>query len=819
MAEVFDFGLQQHKIKMDGKFFENNLFAVAGDTGRRLEVQLLDSDNLVQNTTGISLRLNADVAGQATYAEAVLVDATKGLYELDLPNGMLVAPGNWQFQWQIIGATGEKLHSFAFVGSIGSNLSEGGTEATNFYLNVDDLKQMQEDLINGTFNSEVLETNIAEKLTDLETQYAPKLTEVTAQLAQTATKTELQAVASGSPKNIYATYSDLQSAHPNGNSNIYVVRQDGNWYYWGGSTWVSGGIYQSTFVSNGVTVRNIISNGNFNATTGWTANGGSIASAANELIFTITEGSVYTYIGQNTTVPTIGHKYYVKGDTFARKTTSSYISFGGKNIAKTLPSNSWSTISGVTTAETTSAFRFYHNTSPDTGYVVGDTLHFRRMLVVDLTVSYGTGNEPTTEEFEKVLSVFENSWFEGEAQIVPPMNIDNLVTELNQKVDKSEIENLIGIPKKIINVSQFANLRKTMESISLPAEVEYEIQIPEGTYDLLTMYSQSEIEATSFVGFIVPNNVSLVGVGKKENTVIKMEIPENWLPATIARVAPLANMGRGDLKNITVIGRNCRYTVHDDYAYVGVKKLIKNCTFIKLSGLGNSQAWGEGYGSGMEFIFEDTEFITEYAQAPYSTHNNLNHSAPSYHQFKRCKFKNASGYFGVRFITLDSGQIHKVDMIDCYVEGVIKAEEYESGISGYRYDLNITGTPETRILIDGERHEGSGVLVNGETMRKLNAESTAITKGTPVKLNNDGQVVQRLSANSTKLIYGIAMEDIAPNTIGTIKTSGYLAVADTGLALVTGDLVGVVDGQLGKVTSGDIIGVANQRDFIKLTFS
>lgn len=184
MAEVFDFGLQQHKIKMDGKFFENNLFAVAGDTGRRLEVQLLDSDNLVQNTTGISLRLNANVAGQATYAEATLVDATKGLYELDLPNGMLIAPGNWQFQWQIIGTNGKKLHSFAFTGSVGSNLSEGGSEATNFYLNADDLKQMQEDLINGTFNSEVLETNIAEKLNNLEEQYAPKLTEVTAQLAQ-----------------------------------------------------------------------------------------------------------------------------------------------------------------------------------------------------------------------------------------------------------------------------------------------------------------------------------------------------------------------------------------------------------------------------------------------------------------------------------------------------------------------------------------------------------------------------------------------------------------------------------------------------------
>lgn len=173
---------------MDGKFFENNLFAVAGDTGRRLEVQLLDSNNLVQNTTGISLRLNAVVAGQATYAEATLVDAAKGLYELDLPNGMFLAPGNWQFQWQITDSAGKKLHSFAFTGNIGKNISEGGSQATNFYLNLEDLKAMQEDLVNGTIDSSILETNITEKLTNLETQYAPKLTEVTAQLAETTTK-------------------------------------------------------------------------------------------------------------------------------------------------------------------------------------------------------------------------------------------------------------------------------------------------------------------------------------------------------------------------------------------------------------------------------------------------------------------------------------------------------------------------------------------------------------------------------------------------------------------------------------------------------
>ncbi|MCP1124554.1 right-handed parallel beta-helix repeat-containing protein [Bacillus sp. 3103sda1] len=64
-----------------------------------------------------------------------------------------------------------------------------------------------------------------------------------------AEKTELQAVASGSPKGVYPTLYALQSSLPTGGNGIYVVTADGNWYYWNGSYWAAGGIYQSTGLS------------------------------------------------------------------------------------------------------------------------------------------------------------------------------------------------------------------------------------------------------------------------------------------------------------------------------------------------------------------------------------------------------------------------------------------------------------------------------------------------------------------------------------------------------------------------------------------
>jgi predicted MPP superfamily phosphohydrolase len=73
-------------------------------------------------------------------------------------------------------------------------------------------------------------------LADIATQKADK-TYVDNQIAN---------VANGSPKGVYATVEDLQTAFPTGTTGIYVVTADGKWYYWNGSAWTAGGVYQAT---------------------------------------------------------------------------------------------------------------------------------------------------------------------------------------------------------------------------------------------------------------------------------------------------------------------------------------------------------------------------------------------------------------------------------------------------------------------------------------------------------------------------------------------------------------------------------------------
>lgn len=56
----------------------------------------------------------------------------------------------------------------------------------------------------------------------------------------------LATAVNASPKGVYPTLAALQAAFPTGNSNLYVVTADGKWYYWSGSAWAAGGVYQST---------------------------------------------------------------------------------------------------------------------------------------------------------------------------------------------------------------------------------------------------------------------------------------------------------------------------------------------------------------------------------------------------------------------------------------------------------------------------------------------------------------------------------------------------------------------------------------------
>ncbi|KLU74191.1 SGNH/GDSL hydrolase family protein [Clostridium botulinum] len=64
---------------------------------------------------------------------------------------------------------------------------------------------------------------------------------------------QIATIISGAPKGTYPTLNALNQAYQKGADGVFLVLENGHWYYWNSSTsgWTDGGIYQATEIQNG----------------------------------------------------------------------------------------------------------------------------------------------------------------------------------------------------------------------------------------------------------------------------------------------------------------------------------------------------------------------------------------------------------------------------------------------------------------------------------------------------------------------------------------------------------------------------------------
>ncbi len=158
---------------------------------------------------------------------------------------------------------------------------------------------------------------------------------------------------------------------------------------------------QASVGIEGRTVTNLVKNGNFaNGTTGWEASNGVLITVENgKLKFSSSSTSAFSYISTKANLLS-GRKYYITHEQESNKYTWYY---------RGLPSNiiyheDTDTIDGKKSAiiepnidDTFIAFRVNNS------YEVSD-IYVDNFMIVDLTATFGAGNEPTLEECDKIFS-------------------------------------------------------------------------------------------------------------------------------------------------------------------------------------------------------------------------------------------------------------------------------------------------------------------------------------------------------------------------------------------------------------------------------
>lgn len=136
-------------------------------------------------------------------------------------------------------ATDAVNETLAKVEAVSENVSSAQNDLTILEDRIDQTNQQIAAVISDANKSR----------TDIDTLKINKADKIDVNQALNQVNDRISNFPKGNPSGVYATLEALKAAFPNGNSNIYVVSSDGNWYYWSGSAWSSGGKYQETGIA------------------------------------------------------------------------------------------------------------------------------------------------------------------------------------------------------------------------------------------------------------------------------------------------------------------------------------------------------------------------------------------------------------------------------------------------------------------------------------------------------------------------------------------------------------------------------------------
>lgn len=268
------------------------------------------------------------------------------------------------------------------------------------------------------------------------------------------------------------------------------------------------------------------------------------------------------------------------------------------------------------------------------------------------------GTEPS-----KIWTPYSRAYVKGEKVInFPYGNIKNKPSINGVEISGNKTLKDYGIPdgSKISEITvdvngtgDFERLQDAIESIAGNSKNNrFIIYIKEGEYDLAEGITDGG-DDSSVIGLTIPNWVTLKGLGNRENVILKAKFINK-----MQYVSTLNFQETGTIENLTVIGENTRYVIHDDFARKsnGYKRNVKHC-IIKGVTTYYSTVYGAGTGDGADWEFEDVVFDGSQVGAnskpanTFTVHNVLASQKNRNIVFKNCIFV-SSNEKNVKFKTL-----------------------------------------------------------------------------------------------------------------------------------------------------------------------
>lgn len=178
----------------------------------------------------------------------------------------------------------------------------------------------------------------------------------------------------------------------------------------------------------------------------------------------------------------------------------------------------------------------------------------------------------------------------------------------------------------------------------------YTINVENGIYKIASATDFLGNVSNNYPAMIVPKDYVDIKGQSKSSTIIWAELPYD--DSVLASQTVLARdkfqtiwgwANESKISNITFIGKNMRYVLHQDNTTEANKtRYYDNCDFIFLGNKGFTRALGIGTYSGSKTYLSNGKASSP-ARAAFSIHNNIKFSKPSLWQFDNFYFENLSG--------------------------------------------------------------------------------------------------------------------------------------------------------------------------------
>lgn len=460
----------------------------------------LVQDSLPYDLTSLSVKAYIERPDKFTsFITGQLVDAVKGVVDVELTNQILNTPGVATCQVMIIGTAGELLSSLKISFVIEKSVNYTAIESTDEYNALidamSDVQSIKNDfdtvIANATVDSEVILArgdfltlkqrldasdvdigsaegrldeveayvdNHEERIDAIEFGKVDKIEgkQLSTENYSTDEKNKLATIESGATgdmtaleiKTLYESNDDTNSYTDTEKNKVSNLPEDTN--------------AELNDKAQKLKATNLVTNGDFSqGTTGWYVIG--TAQITDKL--SIIAGAVPSGVTKLGGL-TVGNKYCI-----GLKVSQLSGGNGTRLFRVTYDSSKYVSFSNLSDGIFTD---IYQSTISDLKLwisQISDNWSIDNIVLIDLTTTFGAGNEPTKEQMGRLLAEFQNSWFEGAQEILPLKVVPQLLEEKANKEQEAWITPTLlngytagsfGTPQYMIDNFGFVHFRGSL---------------------------------------------------------------------------------------------------------------------------------------------------------------------------------------------------------------------------------------------------------------------------------------------------------------------------------------------------------------------